>query len=376
MSLRSVLFVFALIDLVACGGDAGQALDAGPTADAPSGDAPSADAPALVPVAHTTIAPYVDSCVTAPTGYGAYGTVTSYDRFELQNPAWAGSSTPVEVLVPSGGSAPHPVLFYAHPFGGTDWTRARAFLEFLVSHDYVVMYVPYPTTGVTVCARYDVLWSGISTAVSRLGDQARIDTTRFGVIGHSFGGGASPWIARQALAAGWGANGSFVHANAPWYTYRMDAAGWSALADTRLLMMVFDDDTTNDHRIAIEQTFTPWQGPREYLHLVSGTQGTCSQTADHVVPNSTTLNGLDTWGTWRHAEALAACALRGTAAACALVDGATAQEQEMGNWISTATPAPTAIGTDAPQPVHAQSTYQFPLDDAANHPCDGTGLAP
>lgn len=349
-----------------------------------SGTGGSGGAPTLIdPVEQAEIDPFVSDCVSAPDGYGAYGDVTAYDRFEIENPAWVGAQPlPAQVLVPQGGAEPHPLIVYAHPFGGSDWTRARAFLEHVVSRDHVVVFVPYPTAGATVCERYDTLWGGVTSAVAALEAQANIDTSRIGIIGHSFGGGASSWLAQQAVAEGWGSNGSFVYANAPWYTHRMETAGWSTLAGMRLLLMGFADDDTNDPRIAITQQWNNWEGARKYVTLQSGEDGAgCSQTADHVVPatggggGAVALNGLDTWGTWRHAALMAACALRGEADACAIVDGPTQAETSMGTWLVDDAEVPPALGTDDPAAtVTVGPNYTFSVEDT--FPCDGNGPNP
>jgi hypothetical protein len=167
---------------------------------------------------------------------------------------------------------------------------------------------------------------------------------------------------------GWGSNGLFVLAMAPWYTYRMEAAQWAELPSTaRLLMLNFHDDTINDHRIGIADQWTPWRGPREYLLLNAGTKGTCQLPADHGVPATRTLNGLDVWGVWRHEQALAACVLRGQPLACEVVDGNTDTETMMGNWLADATPFPLAEATDAPVPSNPESTYTFKV--SAPLPC-------
>ncbi len=378
------LLALSLVSLAGCPSEmlpidaaSGQAdaagLDAGTAADAFAVSDAAVAVP--VPVERNTITRFVDPCVSAPMEFGAYGSVTSYDRYEVVNPAWpTPMPIPVSVLVPVGGAATHPVIFYAHAFGGSDWMRVQGLLEFMVSQDYVVVFTPYPTLGATVCGRYDTLSGGIAAAVSTLSAVSGMDLTRVGYVGHSFGGGASPRLAREGLGTmGWGTNGAFIMPNAPWYTYRMEAADWAAIPEsTRLLLMVFRDDDTNDHRIAIHDIWDVYpHARREYLMLNSGMNGTCTQAADHVVPSTATAtNGLDTWGMWRHFDALAACTLRANEAACALIDGsAPLREQAMGTWLSDGSPVPLATRSDAPAPVAAESTYMFALADRPG--CDG-----
>jgi hypothetical protein len=382
--MRTIFLACALLS-AACGDESTQRLpDGGGETDsaAPMVDGALPDSvPPDVAIERAPITRFTDTCVSEPTTYGDYGAVTTYDRFEVDNPAWlAANPRPVEVFVPVGGAASHPVILYNHPYGGTDWKRNRGILEFLVSHDYVVIYAPYPTLGATVCERYDTLWSGAATAIMRLGSQVGMDLSRVGVIGHSFGGGASPYIARQVLAHGWGTAGSFIFSNAPWYTYQMQAADWQALSSTRLLMMVFADDTTNDPRIAIQEVWNHYVGPREYIELQSASDGgSCQQTADHLVPSSGgtlgdgVIDGLDTWGTWRHAQALAACTLRQVAAACALVEGDTPLETTMGQWLSNGTNVTPAEATDLPLTTLEAGTYMFPVDAHDDYPCSGSG---
>lgn len=372
------------LDGAAESSDAGSASDATPSGDAtPSSDAAlEGDAGSLRAIEHATITPFVDDCVAAPTGLGSYGSVTAYDRYELANPSWVGTEPlPVQVLVPTSSAATRPVIFYGHPFGGSDWTRVRATLEHLVSQDLVVVFVPYTTTESTVCERYDTLWGGMTTAVEALGALAHMDTSRFGVIGHSFGGGAAPWLAHEAVVEeGWGASGAFVFAMAPWFTHRMETSDWSELPSSmRHLLMVFGDDTTNDHRIAIADQWDPWPGLREYVRLDSTTHGACTHLANHVTPatggesrETVVLDGLDTWGVWRRADALVACTLRGDASACPLVSGG-AGATDMGTWIDDGTPVPPAVVSDPPMPVAPASDYTFTLARRGLFPCSGRG---
>jgi hypothetical protein len=362
--------------------DASSAPDAGVSMDV----AVPSDAGPLAPVERVVMLNRrTHDCVSAPTDFGTYGPVTQYDRYEVRNPAAVAEPLPVQVLVPLGGATSNPVLFYSHPFGGSDWRRVRTLLETFVSNSYVVVFTPYATTGATVCERYDTLWGGHSAAVDALGALARMDTTRVGFIGHSFGAGATPWLASQAVTArGWGTNGMFMHSNAPWYGFRMDPARWAAFSRaTRLEVMVFRDDDTNDHLIAIEDQWRPFPQQKQYVMLVSDTNGACSHTADHIVPSTDSermdgvrYNALDTWGVGRHALALAACTLRANQEACAVIDGNyPARQTDMGMWLSTGAPVARAVRSDAPAGVTPPSPYTFPVARRALFPCEGRGGA-
>lgn len=305
-----------------------------------------------------TRTPLVDDCASMPTDYGTYGPVTEYDRYEFTNPAWL-DGPPVVVFSPTSAATERPVLFYSHAFGGTDWSRMLGFFEMLISHDYVVVFVPYPTTGPTICGRYDILETGFAEAVRLHRADARMDTTRVGYIGHSFGGGASSRMAHLGIVTnGYGSAGSFVFSSAPWYVYRMDDAAWDALSSrTRLFVIVYEDDTVNDHRMAIDDLFTPFRGTKDYLRLRSATHGSCALEAGHGTPPTYEgVDALDSWGIWRHAHALAECTLRADAGACAVLDDTT-----MGTWLDDGTPVEEAVHALSPTPSLPSSEYTFPI---------------
>jgi hypothetical protein len=183
MRVALVLTVLLAGCVVDGGSDAGTLPGDGGAADGgvDAGQPPDAG---LLPVETVTIQRFTDPCLSVPPDFGTSGPVTRYDRYEVPNPEWVvAGPLPVQVLVPSGGAASHPVILYAHPFGGSDWEGARAQLEFMVSQDYVVVFAPYPTATDTVCGRADTLWGGLKTAVERLAAVTGMDTTRIGVSG-------------------------------------------------------------------------------------------------------------------------------------------------------------------------------------------------
>lgn len=358
------------------------ASDTSPSGDGAAQDAsPDAvtDASGLAPVESRAIQALTTACVNAPTDYGPYGAIASYDRYELVNPAWAGSATPmpVQIFVPKGGASTHPVIFFSHPYGGNDYRRMLGLIEAMVSHDDIVVFTPYATLQTSVCGRYDTLWGGFQTAIDVLGAHVGADTTRVGFFGHSFGGGATPWIAHQAIKVrGWGSAGSFLFASAPWYVYRMAAADWNDFpAGSRLTAMVYADDPVNDHRMAIDEVWGPFPRSKGYVRLVSANHGACKLVADHGSPQCAaqydTFDALDSWGVWRHFAAIEACTLRGDATACTIADGTSAATTAMGTWTSDGTAVPPAERPSSPTPSKASSAYTFPIDKESQYPCSG-----
>lgn len=361
--------------------------DAGNDASSASGEAGAdagIDAATLAPVETRTIETLSTTCVDAPAEFGAYGDVTQYRRYEVKNPAWKGEGElPVVVFEPINAAATHPVVFFSHPYGGTDWHRMAGLLEFLVSHDHVVVFTPYATKGASVCERYDALWGGFTAAVDVAGAITHMDTTRVGFVGHSFGGGATPWIAHEAIKQrGWGASGVFLFSSAPWYGYRMTANDWADFPPkARLTTMVYADDPVNDHRVAISDVWQPFPRSKSYVRLVSAEHaGNCDLVADHGTPQAAkafgTFSALDSWGVWRQIQAIAACTLRDSNVACALSEGTAPSATAMGTWTSDGTAVPAAERPDPPLPAKPEGDYVFPAENRDDYPCTGAGAGP
>lgn len=284
-----------------------------------------------------------DACVQDITdGYGTPGsypvTVT-----EFTNPQWV-TGRKVTIFSPSGAPGNRPVIFFSHAFGATDRAIYATFINVLVSRGNHVVYTPYNTLATSVRKRYDQLWAGFNTAVTNYAGSLQMDTTRVGFVGHSFGGGATPeMFKRGSLDKGWGSNGRFMMILAPWYVYDVTPAEIASFpANTKALIQVYDDDTTNDHRMAIDDIWnrlTSVTGAnKDYVMLTSTSNGSCSLPADHGVPMESDgtygkLDAYDPWGVWRRADALARCTFAADATGCdlALGNGSSTQTY-MGRW--------------------------------------------
>lgn len=333
--------------------DAGAAADAAAMEDADLGAA--ADAAELERCAPRPFGPEVSTpgATTSPTDYGSAGPLAVQLNTDVPSPSWP--DHPGTVARPANLDA-YPVLFYSHAYGGTDPTHIEQMLRRLASNGYNVVFIPYRTTG-SRTEQYDTLWNGFLSAVSQYG--ARFDLSRVGFFGHSFGGGASPELARRAFADpqanglpdAWGTQGRFIMSMAPWYSYpnlKQPTAtndNYRALPlDTKVIIQVFGDDDTNDHLIALHDIWEKlpaglvdksWQ-----LIPSDGCNGQWLN-AGHSVP--ATFNGMpvgsgynahDVWGVARRILALADYSFHGGgAAARAIAFPSSEAERSMGNWV-------------------------------------------
>lgn len=285
----------------------------------------------------------------------------------------------VSVFRPIKAPGRRPTWFFAHGFGATDPVHYEELLRHLASHGEVVVYSPYPIARPRrSAALYDCLWDGFAAAAQRYPNL--IDTTRVAFAGHSYGGGAIPWLALKAVREhGWGAHGLALLILAPWYSHFTSDADLAALpALTQVVVQVYADDVINDHRMAID-LFTHLNIPaanKDYLVVHSDQIGAYQYLANHRVPTGdarpragftpTAYDALDTWGVARIASALGASAFHDDEAgrAVALGHGSAAQIQ-MGST-PDGRPLHPMTRMASPTPLFPEAHYHFPFHDKLN----------
>lgn len=298
-------------------------------------------------------------------GYGAPGSEAVAVEV-VENSHWP--LNPIVVFHPKDQTKPVPTVFYAHGYGGNDTLYQIELLRHIASRGYAAVFVPYKTLGVSIDERYSTLLDGFRDAVRAL--PHRIDTTRIGFFGHSFGGGALPYLAYQLLVGdAWGDRGRFLLVSAPWYSFRLgDSILSSFLRDCPMVTMVYDEDVVNDHRLGMDvfRNIAIPDSLKDFLVVRSDSIDGYVYQADHNLPSQNNpkageYDAFDSRVVFRTLDALADFGFERSPAGrlVALGDGDSAQV-ELGGGL-----APLEH-QDRPVTSYPKERYQWPCDTAFN----------
>lgn len=269
---------------------------------------------------------------TAPADFGSMGQIP-VTRQITPNPN-VDAPLPVSVFLPGTATPTNrvPVIFFSHGFNAVDYRFYEGLLRQLASNGYATVYVPYGSTG-TNASRYNQLWSGFQKAVQQFGNV--LDTTRVGFAGHSYGGGATPEMARLGAAQGWGGNGFFIFTMAAWYSW---GANYEQIpATAKLGVQVYWDDDANEHLISQNDIWNrlPQVTERKW-QVIRSAQTFCVLADPHIVPATGSsdnpegkTDALDKWGVWRRLHAMSAYTFSGNAFAKDIAFGV---DSNMGRW--------------------------------------------
>jgi len=295
------------------------------------------------------------------TGYGSDGS-HPVSIITFTNPAF--KTRDIAIYYPSDIGGKVPTIFYSHAYGGNDPSNISGFLDFVASKGYAIVFVPYQTTGVNNNYRYSNLLNGFRLAARKY--PAIIDTTKVGFVGWSFGGGASFANAYKCFTENnWGSGGRFIYAMAQWYSLNISQEQLQSFpSDTKLLIEVFNDDETNDHRMAVDifNTISIPSSEKDYILLKSDTISGYAYTADHLVPQTgTAFNALDYYAIFRLFDALCDYTFNGNTGGkeVALGNGSEAQ-------VTMPAGMKSLVESDTPVVIYPQAKYLFPCTDTAN----------
>jgi hypothetical protein len=318
----------------------------------------------------STDPPPVDDDLAGPisrpsSGYGSDGT---YKVAEINLPNTEYPGTQVTIFYPAGITSARPTIFYSHPYGGEDKEYNRGLFEFIAKKGYVVVFVPYPTTDISIDHRYLTLWTGFTKAAADYPNI--IDTKKVGFMGHSFGGGASIGLSYKAFTEkGWGQDGRFLFTMAPWYSYQITPAQLGSFpANTRMITQVYDEDVYNDHRLAIDifKNINIPNSEKDYYYLKPSTVAGYKYTTEHNLPNSrSAYDAYDYYGVYRLLDALMDYSFNGSQTGKNVALGNGSSEQVTMPGYNGQFMAPLEV-TDAPSPKYDPGKYLFPCNSPDN----------
>jgi len=314
---------------------------------------------------------YIDDDLAGPisrpkTGYGSDG---NYQVAKISFPSPLYNGKNVEIFYPKDITSPKPVIFYSHPYGGEESAYNIGLYEFIAKKGYVVVFAPYPTTGVTVDERYETLWESFKKAATDY--PAIIDTRKVGFMGHSFGGGASFALAHRGfIDEGWGQNGRFIFAMAQWYSYQITQEELESFPEnTKLITQVYNDDVTNDHRLAIDifKNINIPNSEKDFILIKKSILSTFTYTAEHNLPNTqSSYDAYDYYCIYRLLDAMIDYSFNGNLTAKNTALGNGSKEQVTMPSYNGQALSPLEV-TDNPSPLYPQSKYSFQCG-ALNNP--------
>jgi hypothetical protein len=310
----------------------------------------------------TTFGQIYNGPITKPTsGYGSDGSY-SIAITSFSNPNYP--TEDIRIFYPAGITSSVPTIFYSHGFGGYDPVNILGLLNFVARKGYAIVFVPYQTLGVTSSQRYNNLLTGFIKSARDF--PSIIDTTRVGFMGHSFGGGASFANAHHCFTnLNWGLSGRFIFASAQWYSLNISQTQLLTFPnDVKLLTMVYENDITNDHRMAndIFNTIHIPFSEKDYLLVKSDTISSYIYEAIHGLPNTVSaFDALDYYAIYRHLDALCDYTFNGSLAGkdVALGNGSL-------NQISMPGGMHNLVQSDAPNFSNPESIYTYPCTTIQN----------
>ncbi|MCU4164677.1 T9SS type A sorting domain-containing protein [Carboxylicivirga caseinilyticus] len=296
-------------------------------------------------------------------GYGANGT-HDVSVLNITNDYWL--LRDISIFYPSDITTPVPTVFYSHGYASVDTAYHIETLRHIASRGFAVVFVPYKSIGIDNTERYVTLRNGFMKAARTA--KSIIDTTQVGFFGQSFGGGATPCNAYKLFTQNnWGENGRFMYCSAPWYALEITQEELQNFPnDCNLLTVIYDDDTSNDHRMGMDifNNISIGKENKDCLIAYSSTIEGYNYEADHTLPAQYTgdseFDALDYYVTFRLLDALADYTFTGnvTAKQIALGNGST-EQIDMGlvqalSW------------SDIPISIYNQSKYNSPCNSQTN----------
>ncbi len=248
-----------------------------------------------------------------------------------------------------------PVIVFNHGYSAVTPHYYQAWITHLVRRGNIVIYPRYQL-GMIIGLRYSTVHAirAVHHALRILQTSGHVhpDTNKFAIVGHSLGGGITAEMAAKAASVGLPVPKAVMPVQPYVRTDVMLTDYHDIPAQTLLLLVVGADDHIAGNASAKLIFTTADQIPlenKDYVIQRTDRYGAPALIADHLAPvcpeNSTQVNAMDYYSTWKLFDALTDYAFYGTNHDYAL--GNTTQQRYMGLW-SDGTPVKELLVTDAP----------------------------
>ncbi len=147
-------------------------------------------------------------------GYGSWGSNTVIHESEIND---ANNDGIINFYHPDIAEQELPTIFFISGWGRPAYTYEK-FFYFLASQGYAVINIYNNTPGNTIEAYQFSLNMMVNSKQVHYSNW--IDTSKIGLMGHSYGAGATIWLGKNIFGNtyNWGTNGRFIFMSAPWYS--------------------------------------------------------------------------------------------------------------------------------------------------------------
>lgn len=252
-------------------------------------------------------------------GLGARGPCESTHQ-KFPNPLWGAPRTHLflpegEADAPVGGSCgdgSRPAVVFVHGYSASFPEVYAGLIDHLVSMGFAVLYPTYQL-AYDPERQYAQVEAGTRDAAGRTG---RLDLSRLGVAGHSFGGGMAPWLTQRVADWGWGGEALWIVAMMPHFSMQTGSGPIEIPAHARAVVIAGERDRFVDHRIGMEIFHALGIGYERKAHVTYLNDWSFAPKlgGNHVTPLTIPLllpeNEYDSQGIWRLLDAVSLCSLR------------------------------------------------------------------
>ena len=282
------------------------------------------------------------------TGLGAQGPCTK-QATSYPDPKQSGQT--INIYLPDGTATPptggtcndanRPVAIVVHGLLAGNPSLYDGIITHLVTTGNIVIFATYNTDTSDFVGSFQHEDDAIVAATTHI---TRGDLNRIGVIGHSMGGGAIPFIVQHIDQHGWGTTGLWAMSLAPWQIQGVPAGAITFPSKALVVVEAYSDDTLVQKSVGIDMfnRITTPLSKKQHVTLRTATHGSTTLSAQHTTPNSIIApdDAMKFFGIYRIADALQSCSL--------LNQSCDTDFSYMGTWPDDNTPVLPAISTDTP----------------------------